>query len=159
MSKLIYDSIKLQGFGRIIDLKFNDKITLLDGDSGVGKSLIFQLLSTQRKVGRYSKVNCINSYTLHYTNATLESLLKNISKSFVAIDNADILLDANTRHLLCVDSNQYLVIGRNPDGLFVDDNSIAEVNDDGKVLSIVYPYRDYIKALDNCFGMDMSMIP
>ena len=49
------------------------------------------------------------------------------------IDNADILLDDNMRQYIATDSeNQYIIIGRNPTGLFLAHDEIYELSNECK---------------------------
>lgn len=46
----------------------------------------------------------------------------------IVIDNADILLDDDTRKYIALDDkNQYLIIGRNPRNLFVTKENLSEL--------------------------------
>ena len=39
------EPVRLRAYGRNIDLEFKDRITLVSGNSGTGKTLIFELLN------------------------------------------------------------------------------------------------------------------
>lgn len=48
------------------------------------------------------------------------SIIRNAEKKLIMIDNADILLDDDTRKYLALDDkNQYFIIGRNPKNLLL----------------------------------------
>lgn len=60
---------------------------------------------------------CLNY--LDYQRDILE-ILKQTRGKLIVIDNADILLNDETRKYISLDGqNQYLIIGRNPKNLFV----------------------------------------
>ena len=62
--------------------------------------------------------------------------IKKFKGKIIVIDNADILLDDNMRWYIATDGqNQYIIIGRNPTGLMLDQDDIMELNSttvDGK---------------------------
>ena len=51
-----------------------------------------------------------------------------IKGKLIVIDNADILLDDETRKYISLDgNNQYLIIGRNPKNLFTTKDNLFEL--------------------------------
>lgn len=105
-----------------LDLDFN--ITFIIGDSGTGKSALFSFLeeyATEEK-----KLICYN-YLDH--NKNYKSSIKKYKNRLIVIDNADILLDDNMRRYIATDDkNQYIIIGRNPTGLFLQQDEIYELD-------------------------------
>ena len=56
------------------------------------------------------------------------NIIRNTEKKLIVIDNADILLDDDTRKYIALDDkNQYLIIGRNPRNLFVTKENLSEL--------------------------------
>ena len=71
------------------------------------------------------KIQCINylDYQKDIKNTIRESQGK-----LIVIDNADILLDDDTRKYISLDEkNQYLIIGRNPKNLFATKENLFEL--------------------------------
>ena len=106
----------------VVDFSFDTNITILTGEAGTGKSMVFSFI---RKYNDDERVVCIN-----YQNQLEE--IKNIIISaegkLLIIDNADILLDDDIRKQISLDSkNQYLIIGRNPKNLFATKDNMYEL--------------------------------
>lgn len=107
----------------IVDFKFENNITILLGDSGTGKTAAFSFIRESMAVN--PKIQCINylDYQKDIKNTIRESQGK-----LIVIDNADILLDDDTRKYISLDEkNQYLIIGRNPKNLFATKENLFEL--------------------------------
>ena len=58
----------------------------------------------------------------------MENIIKSSTGKLIVIDNADILLNNNTRKYIALDDkNQYLIIGRNPHNLFAAKENLFEL--------------------------------
>ena len=58
----------------------------------------------------------------------MNEILMEIKGKLIVIDNADILLDNETRKYISMDEhNQYLIIGRNPKNLFTTKENLFEL--------------------------------
>ena len=61
------------------------------------------------------------------------------------IDNADILLDDDTRKYISLDDkNQYLIIGRNPKNLFTTSDNLFELVSEKKGEQTVFRLKRYL---------------
>lgn len=106
-----------------VELQIDNNITFINGDSGTGKSAVFSFLEEFAAENKFIK--CFNY--LDQNNSYKTSIRKSKGKLFV-IDNADILLDNNMRSYIALDeSNQYIIIGRNPTGLILDIDEVYEL--------------------------------
>jgi predicted ATP-binding protein involved in virulence len=106
-----------------INFEFTNNITILTGDTGTGKTASFCFI--QECMAINPKIICFNY--IDYKNNMLESI-KNIDGKLIVIDNADILLDDETRKYISLDDkNQYLIIGRNPKNLFATKENLFEL--------------------------------
>lgn len=106
-----------------VELQIDNNITFISGDSGTGKSAVFSFL--EEFAAENKCIKCFNY--LDQNNSYKTSIKKSKGKLFV-IDNADILLDDDTRSYIALDeSNQYIIIGRNPTGLILDIDEIYEL--------------------------------
>ena len=107
----------------IVDFVFKNNITILMGDSGTGKTAAFSFIRECMAVN--PKIMCFNY--LDYQKDIKELISKNEGK-LIVIDNADILLDDETRKYISLDDrNQYLIIGRNPKNLFATKENLYEL--------------------------------
>lgn len=106
-----------------VELQIDNNITFINGDSGTGKSVVFSFL--EEFAAENKCIKCFNY--LDQNNSYKTSIKKSKGKLFV-IDNADILLDDDMRSYIALDeSNQYIIIGRNPTGLILDIDEIYEL--------------------------------
>lgn len=63
----------------------------------------------------------------------------------IVIDNADILLDDDTRKYISLDDkNQYLIIGRNPKNLFTTSDNLFELVSEKKGEQTVFRLKRYL---------------
>ncbi len=70
-------------------------------------------------------IMCIN-YQDYYKN--IKKMISEETGKLIVIDNADILLDDDTRKYISMDhKNQYLIIGRNPKNLFTTSDNLFEL--------------------------------
>lgn len=71
------------------------------------------------------KILCLNY--LDYQK-DIKKILSETKEKLIVIDNADILLDDDTRKYISLDDrNQYLIIGRNPKNLFTTRENLFEL--------------------------------
>ena len=94
----------------ILDFEFTNNITILTGDSGTGKTVSFSFIKECMALN--PDIVCLN-YLDYQKN--IGDIIRNSEKKLIVIDNADILLDDDTRKYIALDDkNQYFIIGRNP---------------------------------------------
>lgn len=63
----------------------------------------------------------------------------------IVIDNADILLDDDTRKYIALDDkNQYLIIGRNPKNLFITKENLFELVSEKQGEQTMLKIKDYL---------------
>ena len=126
-NKMVYKNIAFQAAPFSYDLVFEDRITLVGGDSGTGKTVLYEMLEDLKLTNEYHAIKLFNYKS--------ENILENLEKcrnNFIVIDNADILIDDDIRRFINFEfSNQYMLFSRNCDGLNVSDKSfkILELND------------------------------
>lgn len=106
-----------------IDFTFTNNITILTGLSAVGKTAAYSFIRECMAVN--PKIVCLN-YLDYQKN--VKEILMQIKGKLIVIDNADILLDDETRKYISLDgNNQYLIIGRNPKNLFTTKDNLFEL--------------------------------
>ncbi len=72
-------------------------------------------------------------------------MIRNTEKKLIVINNADILLDDDTRKYIALDDkNQYLIIGRNPKNLFVTKENLFELVSEKQGKQTVLRIKDYM---------------
>lgn len=93
------------------------------GDSGTGKTAVFSFIRECMAIN--PNILCINY--LDYQN-DIRDIISKASGKLIVIDNADILLNDDTRKYISLDNkNQYLIIGRNPKNLFATKENLFEL--------------------------------
>lgn len=126
--RMIYKNITFKAEPFSYDLLFDDRITLVGGDSGTGKTVLYEMLEDLRLTDPYKAIKLFN-----YKSDDFKETLKQCKNMFVVVDNADILIDDDVRRFINFEfSNQYMLFLRNCDGLNVSDKSfkILKLEDD-----------------------------
>lgn len=107
----------------VVDFVFTNNITILTGDSGTGKTASFSFIKECMAVN--PDILCLN-YLDYQKN--VKEIVRKAKGKLIVIDNADILLDDDTRKYISLDDrNQYLIIGRNPKNLFATKENLFEL--------------------------------
>ena len=114
-----------------VDFNLETNVTFIVGNSGTGKSAVFSFLqdlaAEDKQIKCYNYLDKKNNY---------KGSIKKFNNKLIVIDNADVLLDDNMRWYIATDGqNQYIIIGRNPTGLMLNQDDMMELNSttvDGK---------------------------
>lgn len=107
----------------VLNFDFTNNITILTGAAAIGKTTSFLIMRECMAVN--SDIVCIN-YQDYQKN--IKKLIAGTTGKLIVIDNADILLDDDTRKYISLDDkNQYLIIGRNPKNLFTTSDNLFEL--------------------------------
>ena len=81
---------------------------------------------------------------LDYRNDVAD-IIKSADKKMIVIDNADILLDDESRKYIALDDkNQYLIIGRNPKNLLATKENLFELVSEEQGDQIVLRIKKYL---------------
>lgn len=116
---MIYKNITFKADPFSYDLMFDDRIILVGGDSGTGKTVLYEMLEDLRLTDQYKAIKLFN-----YKSDNLIESVKQCKDNFIVIDNADILINDEIRRFINFEfSNQYMLFLRNCDGLNVSDKS------------------------------------
>ena len=117
--QMIYKNISFKADPFSYDLEFEDRITLVGGDSGTGKTVLYEMLEDIRLTDEYKAIKLFN-----YKSDDFLKAIKQYRDSFIVVDNADYLINDNIRSFINFEfSNQYMLFLRNCDGLNVSDKS------------------------------------
>lgn len=124
----------------VLDFEFTNNITILTGDSGIGKTASFSFIKECMALN--PDIVCLN-YLDYQKN--IGDIIRKTEKKLIVIDNADILLDDDTRKYIALDDkNQYLIIGRNPKNLFVTKENLFELVSEKQGEQTVLRIEDYL---------------
>lgn len=93
------------------------------GDSGTGKTAMFSFI--RECMAMNSEIFCLDFFDYQ---KNIKEMISQMKGKLIVIDNADILLDDDTRKYISADDkNQYLIIGRNPKNLFSTKENLFEL--------------------------------
>lgn len=131
-NQMIYKNITFKADPFSYDLVFEDRITLVGGDSGTGKTVLYEMLEDLRLTDEYKAIKLFN-----YKSDNLLELIEQCRDSFIVIDNADILINDEVRRFINFEfSNQYMLFLRNCDGLNVSDKSFMVLKLDNNRITL-----------------------
>ena len=129
---MIYKNIAFKADPFSYNLVLDDRITLVGGDSGTGKTVLYEMLEDLRLTDEYKAIKLFN-----YKSDNLLESIKQCRDSFIVIDNADILIDDAIRRFINFEfSNQYMLFLRNCDGLNVSDKSFKVLKLDNNRITL-----------------------
>ena len=124
----------------VLNFEFTNNITILTGDSGTGKTASFSFIKECMALN--PDIVCQN-YLDYQKN--IGDIIQNMVKKLIVIDNADILLDDETRKYIALDDkNQYLIMGRNPKNLFTTKENLFELVSERQEEQTVLRIKDYM---------------
>ena len=123
-----------------IDFVFDNNLTLLMGDSGTGKSIVYSLIKEMMVFDE--RFICFN---YRDSQEHIKNSVYSLQGKLIVIDNADIILDDEIKKYISTDArNQYLLIGRNPKNLFATADNYYELISDNNGKSTVFSLKKYI---------------
>lgn len=125
----------------IVDFTFKNNLTILMGDSGTGKTAAFSFIRECMAIN--PKLLCLNY--LDYQRS-IKDIVTQAEGKLIVIDNADILLDDDTRKFISLDDkNQYLIIGRNPKNFFATKENLYELDSEKVGEQTKFTIREYLQ--------------
>lgn len=124
----------------VVDFHFKNNITILMENSGTGKTAAFSFMKECMAVN--PNIICLNY--LDYQKDIL-NIIKEAKGKLIVIDNADVLLNDETRKYISLDGeNQYLIIGRNPKNLFTTKENLFELVSEKVGEQTRFSIREYL---------------
>jgi ABC-type bacteriocin/lantibiotic exporter with double-glycine peptidase domain len=130
--QMIYKNITFKADPFSYDLAFEDRITLVGGDSGTGKTVLYEILEDLRLTDEYKAIKLFN-----YKSDNLLEAIKQCRDNFIVMDNADILINDEIRRFINFEfSNQYMLFLRNCDGLNVSEKSFKVLKLDNNRITL-----------------------
>ena len=109
---MIYKNVRFKADPFSYDLEFDDRITLVGGDSGTGKTVLYEMLEDIRLTAEYKAIKLFN-----YKSDDFLVAIKQCRDSYIVIDNAASLINDDVRRVIKFElSNQYMLFLRNCDG-------------------------------------------
>lgn len=130
-----------------IEVELKDRLTIIKGDSGTGKSLLYKLIK-ERANKKVITIDADKALVGNGDKTAYEivmGLLKGNSGHLVVIDNADIILNKQLREYIAKDvKNQYIIFGRSTKYYNIGTNNVAYlVRDDINKRIYLEPLVDF----------------
>ncbi len=123
-----------------MNFDFTNNITILTGLSATGKTASFSFMRECMAVN--SNIVCINYQDY---KKDIKKIVAAETGKLIVIDNADILLDDDTRKYISMDDkNQYLIMGRNPKNLFATSDNLFELVSEKKGEQTEFRLKKYL---------------
>ena len=130
--QMIYKNITFKANPFSYNLEFDDRITLVGGDSGTGKTVLYEMLEDLRLTDEYKAIKLFN-----YKSDNFSESIEQCRDSFIVVDNADNLINDEVRRFINFEpSNQYMLFLRNCDGLNVSDKSFKVLKFDNNRITL-----------------------
>ena len=130
--QMIYKNITFKAASFSYDLTFDDRIILVGGDSGTGKTVLYEMLEDIKLTEEYKAIKLFN-----YKSDDFLEAIKQCRNSFIVIDNADCMINDDIRRFINFElSNQYMLFLRNCDGLNVSDKSFKVLKLDNNRITL-----------------------
>ena len=130
--QMIYKNITFKADPFSYNLEFDDRITLVGGDSGTGKTVLYEMLEDLRLTDEYKAIKLFNYKSDHFSES-----IEKCRDSFIVVDNADNLIDDEVRRFINFEpSNQYMLFLRNCDGLNVSNRSFKVLKFDNNRITL-----------------------
>ena len=103
--QMIYKNITFKADPFSYNLEFDDRITLVGGDSGTGKTVLYEMLEDLRLTDEYKAIKLFNYKSDHFSES-----IEKCRDSFIVVDNADNLMNDEVRSFINFEpSNQYML--------------------------------------------------
>lgn len=135
MAKRLIDKIQFNTGKYVFDFRFNDAITVICGDSSIGKTLFYNKLMYEALSKNNEQFQFIN----FRDKANIDLLLSNFKSKVIIIDNADILIDGVLSSKIRKDkSNQYILMGRRVSRYRVGRDSITTIKENNHKFTLRY---------------------
>ena len=124
LKPLVRNRLFFKSFGLIFDLELKTNLTFINSVSGEGKTFVFEKI--KRWASDKEDIACFD-YT-DRKNGIVKEFIRTQKNKLIAIDNADILLDAEDRKYIALDvNNQYIIIGRVVENLMLTKENMCSV--------------------------------
>lgn len=141
--------------GYKVTLNVDDHLTVIKGDSGVGKTAVYNYFYRKFLNQDMPSVKCYDARSLRILmrasgnedfSEELMKQLGKVSNCMVLIDNADIVVDDRIKNFILMtnNGNSYILFGRNVNGLWVTENNVANLvrDDENKTITLDYIFKD-----------------
>lgn len=136
---MIYKSYKIDTGNVKFVLNLKDRMVLVDGLSGVGKTLLYKAIMQDALTNR-KDIICLNRNDIKGGETTnIDNIIKSAKNKLIVIDNAEVILSLDMRYNISVDkNNQYIIFTHNTDGFKPRNLSFATLEVNNNKGELVY---------------------
>lgn len=128
-------------YGNKYDLKFKGKITIIQGESGTGKTLIYNHIKKLKELsGRFieyavSNIELIDKYNINS--------IEEFEHKLIIIDRGDLLINSEVADIINHDfgKNRYLIFARKFTGVEISPNYYGVIKKNEKELKLEYMFN------------------
>ena len=137
---LMYQKLRFQT-DRLYDLDLKERMVFVTGDSGVGKTYLYNQIAQYKVYSHAVNILCYNVGILT-GNLSLEEQLKGVQNKLIILDNADIIVPHALRRKIASDyNNQYLIFCHSTGGYAPANNSIVHLRISRDTCKFEYIYE------------------
>lgn len=109
--QMIYKNITFKADPFSYNLDFDDRITLVGGDSGTGKTVLYEMLEDLRLTNEYKAIKLFN-----YKSDNFSESIEQCRDSFIVVDNADNLINDEVRRFINFEPSRWVNLHKTRSG-------------------------------------------
>lgn len=137
MEKLIISDYKISIGNLKITLEFKDNLTLIMSDSGVGKTLLYNAMADRASEKANMEYDIFECF--HYRIHNVLEKIKMLRDKVIIIDNAETILDAESKLYITRDrNNQYIIFAHYKKGFYANGKNLATMKRIGSEITLKY---------------------
>ena len=137
-------NMQIKSEDMVFELELKSRLTLMNGDSGTGKTFLYKLMLDKARAEKDSRFIFFN-HMVPDKKYIKSEILTHKDKIFV-VDDADIILDKELKSLISVNtSNQYIIFTHSIDGYTLGKKNIAVLKIKNNKGVLEYPLLQSVK--------------
>lgn len=131
---------KVKDSGINFDINLFDRLTIISGESGVGKTILFKAMERDSLLGSQNFI-CLNYDDL--VSGNIEYTLNTAKNKIIVIDNANVVLNDLQKIMISMDiNNQYIIFSHSVDGFKPSTKGIAQLVVEKHEGKLMYPLME-----------------
>lgn len=131
---------KVKDSGINFDINLFDRLTIISGESGVGKTILFKAMERDSLLGSQNFI-CLNYDDL--VSGNIEYTLNTAKNKIIVIDNANVVLNDLQKIMISMDiNNQYIIFSHSVDGFKPSTKGIAQLVVEKHEGKLIYPLME-----------------
>ena len=136
----LLSNYKVRDSGINFDINLFDRLTIISGESGVGKTILFKAIERDSLLNGQRFI-CLNYDDL--ASGNIEHTLNTAKDKIIVIDNANIILNDLQKIMISMDmNNQYIIFSHSVNGFKPSIKGIAQLVVEKHEGKLIYPLMD-----------------